>query len=32
MKRIRSPKAIHYPLISTDSIEYVVTAVESYRA
>jgi hypothetical protein len=29
-KRVRSPKAIHYPLISTESIQYVKTALESY--
>jgi hypothetical protein len=30
-KRIRSAKAIHYPLLSPDSIEYVVTTLEAYR-
>jgi GntR family transcriptional regulator len=31
-KRIRSAKAIHYPLLSSESIEYAVTALESYRS
>jgi DNA-binding transcriptional regulator YhcF (GntR family) len=31
-KRLRSPKAIHYPLISAESIQYVTTALESYRS
>jgi DNA-binding transcriptional regulator YhcF (GntR family) len=31
-KRIRSAKVIHYPLVSTESIAYVKTAMESYRA
>lgn len=30
-KSIRSPKVIHYPLLSRDSLNYVVTAMESYR-
>ena len=29
-KRVRSPKAIHYPLVSRESIQYVTTALESY--
>src|SRR5688572_5907574 len=31
-KRVRSPKAIHYPLVSAESILYVKTALESYRS
>jgi len=31
-KRIRSAKAIHYPLLSPESVEYVTTALESYRS
>jgi GntR family transcriptional regulator len=31
-KRMRSPKAIHYPLVSFESIQYVTTALESYRS
>jgi DNA-binding transcriptional regulator YhcF (GntR family) len=30
-KRIRSAKAIHYPLLSADSVAYVATAMASYR-
>jgi GntR family transcriptional regulator len=29
--RVRSLKAIHYPLVSNESIQYVKTALESYR-
>jgi DNA-binding transcriptional regulator YhcF (GntR family) len=31
-KRTRLPRAIHYPLVSTESIQYVTTALESYRS
>ena len=31
-KRIRSTKAVHYPLLAVDSIAYVATAMESYRS
>ena len=31
-RRIRSPKAIRYPLLAADSLEYAVTAMESYRS
>ena len=31
-KRIRSTKAVHYPLLSADSVLYVATAMESYRS
>ena len=31
-KQIRSPKAVHYLLVSKESVEYVVTAMESYRS
>jgi GntR family transcriptional regulator len=31
-KRVRSPKAMHYPLVSSESIQYVTTALESYRS
>lgn len=31
-KRIRSARAIHYPLLSPESVEYVTTALESYRS
>jgi GntR family transcriptional regulator len=31
-KRVRLPKAVHYPLVSSDSIQYVTTALESYRS
>jgi len=31
-KRVRSPKAIHYPLVSAESLQYVKTALESYRS
>ena len=31
-KRVRSTKAIHYPLVSVESIHYVKTAMESYRS
>ncbi|HET9942893.1 MAG TPA: hypothetical protein VFR05_06110, partial [Terriglobia bacterium] len=31
-KRVRSPKAIHYPLVSLESIHYVKTALESYQS
>jgi len=31
-KRVRSPKAIHYPLVSVESIQYVTTALASYRS
>ena len=31
-KRIRSAKAIRYPLLAADSIDYVVTALESYQS
>jgi GntR family transcriptional regulator len=31
-KRIRSPKAFHYPLLASDSIEYAVNALASYRS
>jgi DNA-binding transcriptional regulator YhcF (GntR family) len=31
-KRIRSAKVIHYPLLSPESVEYVTTALESYRS
>jgi DNA-binding transcriptional regulator YhcF (GntR family) len=30
-KRVRSTKAIHYPLVSLESIQYVKTALESYQ-
>jgi hypothetical protein len=29
---IRSPKALHYPLLSPESIAYVKTAMESYQS
>jgi GntR family transcriptional regulator len=32
LKRVRLPKAVHYPLVSSDSIQYVTTALESYRS
>jgi GntR family transcriptional regulator len=30
-RRLRAPRAIHYPLVSSESIQYVKTALESYR-
>ena len=30
--RLRSPKAIHYPLVSAESIQYVATELRSYRS
>jgi DNA-binding transcriptional regulator YhcF (GntR family) len=30
-RRVRSTKAIHYPLLSKESIDYVATALASYR-
>jgi hypothetical protein len=30
-KKVRSAKSIHYPLVSAESIQYVKTAIESYR-
>jgi len=31
-RRVRSSKAIHYPLLSRDSLDYVASAMESYKS